>query len=398
MMYLLRLFWRQFRKSRNVKMKKTKIFAAYLPQYHETEDNNKFWGDGYTDWVGVRNAKPQYEGHKQPKKPLHDNYYNLLDVDVIRKQAKLAKENGIYGFNIYHYWFKDGKQELEKPAELLLENKDIDISFFFTWDNASWKRTWDNIPGNDWAPAFDINDGENRSRGVLVEFSYGDKNKWKEHFDYLLNFFRDNRYYKVDNKPVFMFIGRNDEAILKEMGEYWNELAIQNGFSGMLLATKKKNFFSKPVFDYDFDYEPEKNAWGQRRAIEKRVTKFRGIKCHRDEPVKYRYSYEKVWKRIIKNARKNVGREILGSFVRYDDTPRRGKDAMIIEGETPEKFCEYFRNLYAICCKNNAEFMLLTAWNEWGEGAYLEPDEENEYAYLEALKRAVDNVDKEMKI
>ena len=175
-------------------MKKTKIFAAYLPQYHETEDNNKFWGDGYTDWVGVRNAKPQYEGHKQPKKPLHDNYYNLLDVDVIRKQAKLAKENGIYGFNIYHYWFKDGKQELEKPAELLLENKDIDISFFFTWDNASWKRTWDNIPGNDWAPAFDINDGENRSRGVLVEFSYGDKNKWKEHFDYLLNFFRDNRY------------------------------------------------------------------------------------------------------------------------------------------------------------------------------------------------------------
>ena len=95
---------------------KTKVFAAYLPQYHETEDNNKFWGLGYTDWVGVRNAKPQFDGHKQPRVPLNENYYDLTNYESIIWQANLAKEYGIDGFNIYHYWFKDGKQELQKPA------------------------------------------------------------------------------------------------------------------------------------------------------------------------------------------------------------------------------------------------------------------------------------------
>ena len=94
-------------------MLRTKVFAAYLPQYHITEDNNKFWGDGFTDWVGVKKAIPQFPGHNQPRVPLNHNYYDLLDVEVIRWQAKLAREYGISGFNIYHYWFKDGKQELE---------------------------------------------------------------------------------------------------------------------------------------------------------------------------------------------------------------------------------------------------------------------------------------------
>ena len=174
---------------------KTKVFAAYLPQYHETEDNNKFWGLGYTDWVGVRNAKPQFDGHKQPKVPLNENYYDLTNYESIIWQANLAKEYGIDGFNIYHYWFKDGKQELQKPAEILLQHKEININFFFTWDNASWRRTWGNIQGNDWAPAFDKNMSKSGS-ATLVEFQYGEEPQWKAHFEYLLQFFKDERYYK----------------------------------------------------------------------------------------------------------------------------------------------------------------------------------------------------------
>lgn len=372
-------------------MVKTKIFAAYLPQFHETEDNNRFWGTGFTDWVGVKKATPQYDGHNQPRIPLDHNYYNLLDEKVIQEQAQLAKKYGIHGFNIYHYWFKDGKQELEKPAELLLNNSKIDIEYFFTWDNSSWRRTWGNVKGNDWAPAFDSQYKNNEGSAILVPFEYGDKIRWKEHFAYLLPFFKDKRYYKIDNKPVFMFISHNEVKTLKKMGGYWDNLARKAGFSGMYFATKKRNFFNKPIFDSVFNYEPETSAWGKRRAIDKRINSTFKIKTKRDDPVKYLYSYEKVWSRIIKNAKKNIKKEIIGSFVRYDDTPRRGKEAMIVVGENPDKFEKYFSSLYRLCCENDKAMLLLTAWNEWGEGAYIEPDEKDAYEYLKALKKAVGN-------
>ena len=88
---------------------KTKIFAAYLPQFHQTKENDMFWGEGFTDWVNVKNAKPQYQGHIQPKVPQNKNYYDLTNVDVIRWQAELAAKYGVNGFNIYHYWFKDSR-------------------------------------------------------------------------------------------------------------------------------------------------------------------------------------------------------------------------------------------------------------------------------------------------
>ena len=231
-------------------MHKTRIFAAYLPQYHETEDNDRFWGKGYTDWVGVKKASPQFKGHVQPKIPLDDLYYDLTDIDAIRWQAGLAKKYGVDGFNIYHYWFKDGKQELEKPAELLLDNKDIDIGYFFTWDNNAWKRTWGNISGNDWAPVFDLTRSD--TGAVLVDFSYGDQEKWEEHFYYLLQFFKDDRYLKIDNKPVFMLIGISELNTLKKMVDHWQVLAREHGFDGMFIATKRKNFFSQKIFDAQF--------------------------------------------------------------------------------------------------------------------------------------------------
>lgn len=371
---------------------RTKVFAAYLPQYHETEDNNIFWGQGYTDWVGVKKAEPQYLGHKQPKVPLDSYYYDLTDYNVILWQSRIAKKYGIDGFNIYHYWFKDGKQELEKPAEILLEHKEINIEFFFTWDNASWKRTWGNVQGNDWAPVFDNND--NKGSSILVEFEYGEKDQWKSHFDYLLKFFKDDRYYKIDGRPVFMFIGRKEEKKLKEMGDYWNLLATEAGFEGMFFSTKKKNFFSKPIFDSEFSYEPETSAWGKRRAVENRIQSLLGVRTKRDEPVKYIYDYETVWKKIIRKSKKYNSNQVYGCFVKYDDTPRRGKDAMIILGETPELFRLYFLKFYSFMNEIKAPFVLITAWNEWGEGAYLEPDEENGFAYLEAIESVVNKWEK----
>ena len=370
-------------------MKKTKIFAAYLPQYHETEDNNKFWGKGYTDWVAVKNSTPQFEGHIQPQIPLDNNFYDLSNVDTIRGQAKIAKEYGISGFNIYHYWFKNGKKELEKPAELLYAHQDIDIEYFFTWDPGSWKRTWSNVPGNDWAPAFDKAEISKSAEPVLlVEGGYEGETAWKKHFDYLLPFFNDRRYLKISNKPVFFLMDTGSFDVLGMMANYWDILAKDAGFDGMFMASRSRTFFNKSAFNRSFRYEPEYSAWGKRRTLETRFTKFTGIEIKNKCPVRYIYNYDLVWKSIIAEERKK-NTDIPGCFVSYDDTPRRGKKAMIVSGGTPDKFFKYFGELYSLCCNNDRDILLITAWNEWGEGAYLEPDERDGYAYLEALKKAI---------
>uniref|UniRef100_UPI003AB827B2 glycoside hydrolase family 99-like domain-containing protein n=1 Tax=Faecalibacillus intestinalis TaxID=1982626 RepID=UPI003AB827B2 len=115
-------------------MSKVKIIANYLPQFHEIPENNKFWGKGYTDWVAVKKSKALFDGHDQPREPEEDRYYSLDQKDAIKWQAELARENGIYGFGIYHYWFSSDLQLLQKPAEIILKNKDIKINFMFIWD------------------------------------------------------------------------------------------------------------------------------------------------------------------------------------------------------------------------------------------------------------------------
>ena len=375
-------------------MIKTKIFAAYLPQYHETEDNNTFWGKGYTDWCAVKKAVPLFEGHEQPKVPYGNNYYDLADVANIEKQANLAKSYGIDGFNIYHYWFKDGRQSLETPAELLLSHPEIDISYFFTWDNGSWKRTWSNLSGNDWAPNFEMNTqigqqepSAEEKTGILIEFAYQGKEQWKKHFEYLTPFFKDSRYLKIDNKPVFMFFSRERDEIV-QMREYWNELAKDIGFSGVYICTQKTFFLKAKNVDAEFLYQPTYSSWGLVHKTVGVLGKYINCKWYTDS-LKI-YNYEKCWKQILRDTRRFIKKDIIpGSFVGYDDTPRRGKKGRVIAGKTPELFKEYFSRLYKMCCDNDKKIMLITAWNEWGEGAYLEPDTESGHAYLNVVKEIV---------
>ncbi|MBR3307227.1 MAG: glycoside hydrolase family 99-like domain-containing protein [Lachnospiraceae bacterium] len=368
---------------------KTKIFAAYLPQFHETEDNNRFWGKGFTDWDGVRNARPQYDGHDQPRVPLNGKYYDLSDVNDISEQALIAKKYGIDGFNIYHYWFKDGKQELQLPAELLLQHKEINIEYFFTWDNNSWRRTWSSIKGNDWAPSND--DSRKQGPAVLCELDYGNEEQWEKHFQYLLQFFKDDRYYRIDGKPVFAFMTYQYAPVMKCMIRYWKRRAVENGINGIYILTNYEHMKGRFKEDKYFVYQPSYSAWSARSRWENRLERYLKIKPRYDAPVKYLYDYDDVWQKIISFSKNNTD-VIQGAFVSYDDTPRRGKKALIIKGSSPELFEKNFSKMYIGCCNNAQPFIFFTAWNEWGEGAYLEPDEKHGYSYLECIKRVKEKI------
>lgn len=372
---------------------KTKIIANYLPQFHEIPENNKWWGKGYTDWVAVKKSKPLFEGHEQPRFPL-DGYYDLTQENVIRRQAEQAKKAGVYGFGIYHYWFSSDMKLLEKPAEILYKNSDINIAYMFIWDNSSWKRTWSNVrKGNDWAPEFDEKNQKLSTQGesgMLAELIYGDEADWEKHFQYLVPFFKDLRYIKKDGRPMFAFFQPdNDFAIIKEMCIYWNKRAIETGFPGICFVSKAN--YAHCDLEYSFKYEP----FSMDTTVAVWKARFANLK-NKIKPTLRISEYDKEWNEIILSAQKCTKRNLFyGAVVGFDDSPRRGKKARIILGQSPQKFEKYMAELLRISSRQNKDFIFLTAWNEWGEGAYLEPDTESGYAYLEALKRAVESVDAE---
>ena len=357
---------------------KTKIFAMYLPQFHEIEENNKFWGKGYTDWVAVKNAKPLYKNHQQPKHPQNDYYYDLSLISSVKWQAKIAKEYGVDGFGIYHYWFNDEQNLLAKPAEILLNNADIDINFFFAWDNISWKRTWSGVPGNDWCPVSD-NNQQKETNPILIEYRLGQKNNWKKHFDYLLPYFKDSRYEKKNNKPLFVIFHYSLDVY--EMVKYWNELAIEYGFSGIEVIYRYEKSLNIPSECPTFKYEPCYCGWNLFLSnIYNRI--FNILKLEKIR----KYNFDKIWKRIIKRSKNNNSNYYSG-FVNYDDTPRRGKKGRVVTNGSVKKFGLYLSKLVDIANKNENSYIFLTAWNEWGEGAYLEPDSIDGFGYLEAIKK-----------
>ena len=364
-------------------MKKIKVLAMYLPQFHRTPENDRFWGSGYTDWTAVRNAKPVFKGHNQPRVPL-DGYYDLSTKKDIEKQIELANKYGIYGFGIYHYWFSSSQVFLDTPAKIIRDQK-LPIKYFFSWDNSSWKRSWSNVKfANDWTSIREKRGGP----AILAELKYGDETEWRKHFNYLLHFFKDSNYIKVNNKPLFgIFNPDNDEETLSKMIKCWNAWAIEEGFAG-ICTLGKIGIHQTKLCDYQFEYEPAQHGWLGGNCISYFFCRARDkirLKCG----LLRKFSYDLVWKSIIKGFKKKE-RYWPCCFVRYDDSPRRGKKGAIVIGESPEKFKKYLKKYICKCEKSNKDYLLVTAWNEWGEGAYLEPDTETSFGYLEAIKSILD--------
>lgn len=367
-------------------MNNVKVFAMYLPQYHETKENSKFWGEGFTDWVSVKKSKPLFDGHMQPEVPLDENYYDLSEVESIRWQASIAKQYHVSGWGIYHYWFNSEQKTLTKPAELILENKDIDLPFFFAWDNASWIRTWSKLKGNDWAP---LNDNEEKEDikdqpEILIEYKIGTEKDWKIHFDYLLPYFKDDRYEKHNNKPIFIIFNYSKE--IDKMSAYWDILAKQNGFAGIEIIFSYNPLHGIPKSAMKFKYEPLYSGWGGFGDRAKRLIN----RSAEQQKIKL-YDYETVWKKLVSSANKCHDSNLYyGAFVNYDDSPRRGNKGKAIINQSPILFQKYLTKLINISRKQNKEYVFLTAWNEWGEGAHLEPDEKYKYEFLEAYKNSIE--------
>lgn len=354
-----------------------KVIAMYLPQFHRVKENDEWWGDGFTEWTSVKSAKKLFPEHEQPNVPLNHRYYDLMNPETMRWQAGLMHQYGVDGMCFYHYYFKDGRRILERPAENLLRWKDIDMPFCFSWANESWVRSWSRLSkrgGNPWSAKFDSAKAHG-DEGILLEQSYGGEDAWRAHYAYLSSFFHDRRYLLHDNQPLFLIYKPRDIPCLREMLQLWDKLAQAEGFDGVYAIGSNIEEYQQLGLKGAMLQEP-----GGTAAL------FAAEKNENTHQVKAIFDYERAWQRIINRPiPKGVSP---GGFAGYDDTPRHGHGGSIYFHRSPEIFGRGMRALFEKAERNRAPFIFINAWNEWGEGMYLEPDERYGFAFLEALKRS----------
>lgn len=368
-----------------------KVIAWYLPQFHEIKENNEFWGKGFTEWTNMKKAKPLFTNHFQPRVPLNKNYYDLSDWRVLCNQASIAKRYGVYGFSIYHYWF-DKRILLNKPLENLLSHTEIDINYCICWANESWTNSW-----------------VSNSKTVLIKQNYGDEKEWREHFEYLCQFFKDKRYIKEDGCPLLVIYRPEKTGIMERMVKLWKMMAVDAGFNGLKVAYQHAMFSTsscdKSYFDYGIEYQPMYALNDLQSKSERLISALKerfsvifqdifGTSPSLKRSNVITYNYDKVWRAVLDRHGEEKESIIPGAFVDWDNTPRRGSKGTVFLGASPQKFEKYMiEQIRNARINYKSDLLFIFAWNEWAEGGYLEPDEKNEYSYLKALYRALETCD-----
>ncbi|MGV3581310.1 MAG: glycoside hydrolase family 99-like domain-containing protein [Methylophilus sp.] len=382
-------------KGNKLSEKSVKLIAMYFPQLHAIPENDEWWGKGFTDWNNVKSAHSQYEGHYQPRVPMNNNYYDQSQIETLRWQVDLAKQYGLYGFCHYHYWF-DGKQLLETPTNLIMENKDIDFPFCLSWANETWSKRWDG-----------------RDHHILIQQTHiPTKERWKAHYNYLIKAWTDPRAIKVDGKPVFVIYRPQRIDKINDMLAYWRELAVQDGLPGLYFIFQKQ--YELPSrdclnsFDAVFQFQPFE-AVGSPSFNKKSIRHSSLFRLVRSLPERYQdmlrglrakfvreltfHDYDEAWKKIIEIRPDQNLTTFPGAYVDWDNSARYKKRATIYRGASPDKFRKWFGQLVdGMPLRHLPEnFIFLNAWNEWSESTYLEPDQRYGFQYLDAVKSALSN-------
>lgn len=359
-------------------MIKPKVIAYYLPQYHPFKENDEWWGKGFTEWTNVGKAKPLFHNHYQPKVPSDLGYYDLRMPEIREQQAQLAKEAGIYAFCYWHYWFGGkGRQLLNEIIDDVIESHKPDFPFCFGWANESWKaKQWE----------------KHGTDKILMEQRYCGKQDYDDHFEYVLKAFKDKRYVKIENKPLFLVY--KPHYLPDDFIEYWNNLALKAGFSGIYFVARLDEMASPQfAFNKGFEHytrERSSHCFRKRNKLifffHKIKSLFMGIKgmaMSYDSCMKYMADYEEDQKECFCPS----------LLPNWDHSPRSGRHAYVIYNSTPNLFYKHALQIFRNIKNKKNKIVFLKSWNEWGEGNYMEPDLKYGKGYIRALSKALKDSD-----
>ncbi len=350
----------------------TKVIAYYLTQFHPDPHNEVWWGKGVTEWDNVSRAVPQFIGHYQPRFPGELGYYDLRIIDQMKRQVELAQWYGIYGFSFYYYWF-NGERLLEAPLEMFFAHTEIAFPFSLCWANENWTRRFD---------------GTNSD--VLMEQPTSEKSYQNVITD-MSRFLKDSRYLTVAGKKLITVYRPSLMPRVKEVLRYWRKYCLEHEVGEIYLVAVKENTIERDWLKEGYDAVTEFHP-GTLYAYCKNITNemhtvrndFAGeIFSYEDivrEKKYFQYDYPKLYRAVMPM---------------WDNTARRNQKGMIFHGSTPELYKQWLRDVVKESRERTdleESMVFLNAWNEWGEGAYLEPDKRYGYAYLAATREVLEEV------
>lgn len=346
------------------------ITAFYLPQFHPIPENDQHWGPGFTEWRNVVRATPAFRGHAQPRLPGELGFYDLRCVETQQAQAELAAQYGVDAFCYYHYWF-DGRRVLERPAQQMLSEPAIHQPFFFCWANEDWTRSWDG-----------------RTSDVLLRQRYSEDDDLA-HVRALLPYFADRRYVRFRGALAFAIYRARQLPDPARTAEVWRKEVARAGLGDLHLIAIESfvDEIGDPCsigFDSSVEFQPNwqsLRSLGRRRRLGQTWARLNGG-GHRV------FNYSDLAEAAMARDDPEYCR-FGGVTPRWDNTARRAKDGIIFQGSTPEIYQGWLSHVISRARRLGHEAVFINAWNEWAEGAYLEPDIVTGRRYLEATAEAL---------
>ncbi|MEE9332751.1 MAG: glycoside hydrolase family 99-like domain-containing protein [Granulosicoccaceae bacterium] len=354
---------------------RAKTIAFYLPQFHAFAENDRWWGDGFSEWRNVSRGAPRFDGHYQPRIPRDLGYYDLNDGNVLKRQSELALQNGIEAFCFYYYWF-DGKRLMDMPLDKFA-SADLDQEFCIMWANENWTRTWDGF------------DSE-----VLIEQSYDDADE-DDFIEDTARYFRNDRYMRVNGRPLFILyrpglIPQAKKTFARWRRKWKDAVGVEPYF---LMVQGFGDEDPQPYgLDGAVEFPPHKLCQNMRQ-IQSELTlidqSYSGIV----------HSYNDVIERSL-NETPPAFPLIKTVVPHWDNDARREGRGMTLHGSTPDRYGQWLDGAIEYANENpfnDTPMVFINAWNEWAEGAYIEPDVHYGHAYLNATRRAVYGLERNAK-
>ena len=347
--------------------------AFYLPQFHPIPENDAWWGEGFTEWRNVRRARPRFRGHYQPHVPGELGYYDLRDSDVRAAQAELARSHGVSAFCYYHYWF-NGHRVLERPLDEVLATGKPDFPFMVCWANENWTRVWDGGPNQ-----------------VLLEQHY-DHDDDRRHIRSLLPVLADPRYLRQSGRPFLLIYRASALPDPRRTTDIWREEAQRAGLGDLLLGRVESHLGDRgdprPLgFDVGVEFAPD---IGRLPPLVQPPRLGRAMRRVLRPHSPFRMNTVHDYRALVDLALAKPDPEyplFRCAAPGWDNSPRRDTGARIFRGADPEQFQRWFTALTTSAPADGLVFV--NAWNEWAEGAHLEPDQRFGRGYLEAHREGM---------
>lgn len=352
--------------------KKALLVAYYLTQFHPTTKNNLWWGKGNTEWTNVTKSVPQFVGHLQPRLPADLGYYDLRLKENMGEQIKIAKNYGIGAFCFYYYWF-NGERALETPLNMFLENDDLKMNFSICWCNEDWTKRYSGVNSE-----------------VLLAVGKTEES-YRLFIEDAIVCFKDTRYLTIDGKLVFSVYRPSQVPDTKKTLMYWrSRVKEETGKDLYIIASLEAGIdldWTKYGFDAMSQFQPA--------SISQSINSINDqIQFIRPDFAGNVYNYESlVRSRVYRKTLKPLTYPAV--MPSWDNTARRNNKGMIFINSNPHLYKQWLQD--AIEYVSNADLpskiVFINAWNEWGEAAYLEPDRDYGYAYLQATYEALGGVE-----